>query len=74
MAAYLKSVPALCGISATLVHYFMLVYFMWTASEAVFLFFKLVKVFGNNMNYFTLKVALISWREYSFLLIEKLIL
>eukprot|EP00731_Ephydatia_muelleri_P016507 Em0009g931a len=61
MAAYSKSVPALCGISAALVHYFMLVYFMWTAAEAVFLFIKLVKVLGNKINHFTLKAGLLSW-------------
>ena len=63
MATYSKSVPALCGISAALVHYFMLVYFMWTAAEAVFLFFKLVKVLGSKINRFTLKAGLVSWCE-----------
>ena len=67
MAAYSKSVPALCGISAALVHYFMLVYFMWTAAEAVFLFIKLVKVLGNKINHFTLKAGLLSWRECNYI-------
>ena len=61
MAAYTTSVPALCGISAALVHYFMLVYFMWTAAEAVFLYMKLVKVLGSKVTWFPLKAGLVSW-------------
>lgn len=67
VAGYTTSVPAMCGFSAALVHYFMLVYFMWTLAEAVFLYIKLVKVLGNNVNRFSLKAGLVSWCEfYSF--------
>ena len=61
VAGYTTSVPAICGISAALVHYFMLVYFMCTAAEAVFLYIKLVKVMGNKVNRFPLKAGLVSW-------------
>ena len=61
IAATTQSIPALCGISAALVHYFMLVYFMWTATEAVFLYIKLVKILGRKINHFCFKFGLISW-------------
>ena len=33
-----------CEINSALLHYFMLVYFGWTAAEAINLYVKLVKV------------------------------
>ena len=63
VAANVQSVSVLCGISAALVHYFMLVYFMWTAAEAVFLYIKLVKILGHKINHFSFKCGLISWRK-----------
>ena len=58
-------VPVLCGISAALLQYFMLVYFGWTAAEAVYLYRKLVKVFGANIARYVLKAALIVWCKYT---------
>ena len=57
-------VAALCGISAALLQYFMLVYFGWTAAEAVYLYMKLVKVLGGNIARYVLKAALIVWCKY----------
>ena len=37
-----------CSFLAVLVHYFFLAYFFWTASEAVYLYLKLVKVLVSN--------------------------
>ena len=42
-----KSMP-LCGLVSALLHYFILVFFIWTAVEAVWLYIKLVKVFGTG--------------------------
>ena len=55
---------SLCGISAGLLHYFMLVFFSWTAAESVFLFMKLVKVMGTGISHFTLKAALLAWSKF----------
>ena len=59
----MTSVPALCGISAGLLHYFMLVFFSWTAVESVFLFMKLVKVVGGGIPKYTLKAGIIAWSK-----------
>eukprot|EP00731_Ephydatia_muelleri_P011149 Em0006g43a len=61
MSANATPVPALCGTSAALVHYFMLVYFMWTAVEAVFLYIKLGRILGKKKRRFTLKAGLVAW-------------
>ena len=61
-------VPVLCGISAAFLQYFMLVYFGWTAAEAVYLYRKLVKVLGANISRYVLKAALIVWcKQHMFL-------
>lgn len=65
ISGFATNVPALCAISAALVHYFMLTYFMWTAAEAVFLYIQLVKVLGNKIKRFSLKAGLISWCKSS---------
>jgi G protein-coupled receptor 112/deleted-in-malignant-brain-tumors protein 1/hemicentin len=59
------SVPTLCGISSALLHYFLLVYFGWTAVEAVWLYLKLVKVFGiqSLTSKFTIKAGIPTWGE-----------
>ena len=63
ISGHVTSVPALCGISAGLLHYFMLVFFSWTAVESVFLFMKLVKVMGRGINRYTLKAGLLAWSK-----------
>ena len=74
MSANATPVPALCGTSAALVHYFMLVYFMWTAVEAVFLYIKLGRILGKKKRRFTLKAGLVAWRKYmhNFLLCDNI--
>ena len=59
----MTSVPVLCGISSALLHYFLLVFFGWTAVEAVLLYLKLVKIFGNHSVTvkFTLKAGIPTW-------------
>ena len=44
----MTGIPVLCGFSAAFLHYFMLVFFSWTAVEAIWLYIKLVKVFGTQ--------------------------
>ena len=60
---FLTSVPVLCGISAALLQYFMLVFFAWTAAEAVHLYFKLVRVLSSQIRRYVLKAALVAWRK-----------
>ena len=64
LASYSTPVPALCGTGAAFVHYFMLVYFMWTRVDAVILFIKLVIVFSSDIRHLALKLGLVAWREF----------
>ena len=59
----MTSVPVLCGISSALLHYFLLVFFGWAAVEAVWLYLKLVKVFGiqSITSKFILKAGIPTW-------------
>ncbi len=45
---HVTAIPILCGFSSAFLHYFMLVFFAWTAMEAVWLYLKLVRVFGTH--------------------------
>ena len=47
IAGLATGVPVLCGIISALLQYFILVFFSWTAVESVWLYLKLVKVFGS---------------------------
>ena len=62
MGLYLSSIPPLCGISAALLQYFLLVFFAWTSAEAFYLYQKLVKVLGvKQISRLVLKIGLIVW-------------
>ena len=61
IAGHVTSVPPLCGIIAALIHYFMLVFFGWTAVEAVYLYTKLVIVLGKDLQQYTFKTGLVVW-------------
>ena len=65
IGGHVTSIPVLCGISSALLHYFLLVFFGWTAVEAVWLYLKLVKVFGiqSVASKFTLKAGIPTWGE-----------
>ena len=60
-AAFAAPVPAVCGILAALLQYFMLVYLAWTAVEAFYLYMKLVQVLGTHIQKYVLKATLIAW-------------
>ena len=60
LSSGVTSVTVLCGMSSGLLQYFMLVFFAWTAVEAVHLYIKLVKVLGTNINHFTLISGLLA--------------
>ena len=63
LGANAASSSVLCGISAGLLQYFMLVFFSWTAVEAFYLYRKLVKVLGvKEISWLVLKIGLIVWR------------
>ena len=58
-------IPVLCGISSALLQYFLLVFFGWTAVEAVWLYLNLpvVEVFGiqSYTAKYALKAAIPVW-------------
>ena len=59
-----EAVDIICGVSSALLQYFMLVYFSWTAAEALNLYFSLVKVFeARAITSYTLKAGLIAWSK-----------
>ena len=60
LGANAAPVPVLCGISAALLQYFMLVFFSWTAVEAFCLYRKLVKIMGVGQIP-VLKISLVVW-------------
>ena len=64
IAGLVTSVEVLCGLVSALFQYFMLVFFGWTAAEAVNLYYKLVHVLGKPIEHYVLKAALIVWREF----------
>lgn len=59
-------VPALCGILAALLQYFLLVFFGWTAVEAVYLYRNLVQVLVSQITQFVLKAGLIVWSKHEY--------
>ena len=61
MGAHAIPVPVLCSVSAALLHYFMLVFFGWTAVEAFYLYRKLVKVMVSTEPKIVLYAALVAW-------------
>ena len=65
ISGHVTSLPPLCGISSALLQYFLLVFFDWTAVEAVWLYFKLVKVFGiqSYIANFSLKAGIPTWSK-----------
>ena len=61
----MTTVPVLCGITSALLHYFMVVFFTWTAVETVWLYIKLVKIIGTQSleNKFMIKAGIPAWGE-----------
>ena len=56
------AVDIACAISSAILHYFMLVYFGWTAAEALNLYFSLVEVLeARSIRHYTLKAGLVVW-------------
>ena len=56
-----NSVPIHCQVIAVLLHYFLLVSFMWMLMEGVFLYFALVKVFITNTKQYVLVFITVSY-------------
>lgn len=54
-----------CAIVGAMLQYFFLVNFFVMAAESVDLFIKLVIVLGPKIQYFVLKVMLLSWSEFA---------
>ena len=63
ISGHVTSVTILCGISSALLQYFILVFFGWTLVEVVWLYLKLVKVFGVQAltTRFILKAGIPTW-------------
>ena len=66
IGGYVTVIPALCGLSSALLHYFLLVFFAWTAVEAVWLYLKLVKIFSLHSieQRFITVTSLIAWCKF----------
>ena len=66
IAAHVTTVPGLCGLVSALLHYFILVFFAWTAAEAVYLYIKLVKVMevDKYIRGYTWKAGLPAWSKW----------
>ena len=67
----MTGVPVLCGFSAAFLHYFMLVFFTWTAVEAIWLYIKLVKVFGTQSleSHYIIKSGVPAWCKLKVIII-----
>lgn len=50
-----------CAIVGAILHYFMLVYFLWTAVESIDLYRKLVIVLSRQINRYALYGGLVAW-------------
>ena len=55
-----------CYATSSVLHYSILVYFMWTVTEAIHLYLKLVKVFNSDISHFVLKASFINWGMYNY--------
>ncbi len=66
IGGHVTGIPVLCGFSAAFLHFFMLVFFAWTAVEAIWLYIKLVKVFGTHSveNLYIVKSGIPAWGEH----------
>ena len=67
MGGQVTVIPYLCGISSALLHYFLLAFFAWTTVEAVWLYLKLVKIFGLQTieSKFFMTASLLCWCKQS---------
>ena len=63
VGGHVTTIPVLCGFSAAFLHYFMLVFFAWTAVEALWLYIKLVMVLGTQSieNFYIIKAGIPAW-------------
>ena len=52
-----------CAVVGALLHYFMLVYFFWTAVESIDVYRKLVIVLGSKINHYPIYGGLVAWGE-----------
>lgn len=59
-----------CLIVAVMLHYFILVSFMWMLMEAILQYLTFVKVLGTYITRFTLKTVLPSWGGYMICIIN----
>ena len=59
--AHYTTIPGFCFATSAVLQYFMLVYFFWTAVEAVHLYLKLVRVFGADVRHYVLWASIIAW-------------
>lgn len=64
LGGHVTTVPALCGLVSALVHYVFLVFFAWTAVEAVYLYQKFVRVLSNPTTRFVVIAMLVAWGKF----------
>ena len=56
-----------CIVVAALLHYFILVSFMWMLMEGILQYLRFVKVLGTYVPHFILKTAVAAWGELTLL-------
>ena len=66
IGGHVTAIPILCGFSSAFLHYFLLVFFAWTAVEAIWLYLKLVRVFGiqSYEHRFIAKLGIPVWSKF----------
>ena len=71
IGGFTVGVPPLCGVMSALLQYFFLVFFSWSAVEAVWLYLKLVVVMGSQSltSKFMLKAGIPAWCKLSLIII-----
>lgn len=60
----LADYPRACAAFAVFIHYFLLVVFMWTLVQAVFLYMSLVRVYSEGMKAHFKKAVIVCWSKF----------
>ncbi|XP_033116035.1 adhesion G-protein coupled receptor G4-like [Anneissia japonica] len=58
---FVNKIKWLCTLCAVLLHYFVLSSLLWMATEALGMYYNLIKVFNSHISHFLLKACLVSW-------------
>ena len=59
-----------CTAIAVLLHYFLLVVFMWSFLQAAYLYMVLVRVYAQQAKMLVIKMAFVAWGEFVWYVFE----